>query len=440
MSPSRRRSFREWPEYRPRLPGPGPRRASGRKPFGATWWGQAWVEALEERASLDPNRLPRGRTYARQGAVGELDVRHGEVLAEVQGSRRAPYRVRVRVRPFSEQEWAVVLDALAAQVGHAAALLEGELVPEIAGDVRSVGLDLLPGSGEVQPRCTCPDWADPCKHSAAVCFLVADELDRDPFHLFVLRGKSRDELLAGIRGRRHSGEAGPGTGPAGEPGAGDGWDRDVGIVAREAWGRRPDPEGPAVSLPPPRRHPGRPVLVLDPAPDGSGVDAGGLAALAADAARRAWELARGGSDSGLELSSEEDAARWAAGMIEGIPSPVGFDELARRTGLARGELFLRALAWKSGGRGGLAALLEAWDPEPSALAWGRAELGTGSRTSRNRVTFRDRQLRLGRDGRWYVYRKVRGAWQPETPPAGSSDERPEGRHSAGSLGGGGERQ
>jgi uncharacterized Zn finger protein len=65
-----------------------------------------------------------------------------------------------------------------------------------------VGLDLLPGPGEVQPRCSCPDWADPCKHAAAVCYLVADELDRDPFLLFLLRGKGRDELLAGVRQRR----------------------------------------------------------------------------------------------------------------------------------------------------------------------------------------------------------------------------------------------
>lgn len=375
------------------------------------------MEALEERASLDPNRLPRGRTYARQGAVGELDVRPGEVLAPVQGSRRAPYQVRVRVRPFSDQEWTVVLDALAAQAGHAAALLEGELLPEVAGDVRSVRLDLLPGPGEVQPRCSCPDWADPCKHAAAVCYLVADELDRDPFLLFLLRGKSREELLAGVRRRRRGGSPGPAASPAeglADDSGAEVWGEDPGVVAREAWTWSPDPSTPPAPLPPPPRHPGRPVLLLDPAPDGSGLDAGALAALATDAARRAWRLATGGEGSGLELTLEEDCARWAAAAIEGAPVPVDLDEMARRIGIERRTLFLRALAWRSGGRGGLASLVEGWDPDPSELAWGRAELGPTSRVSHNRVTLGDRQLRLGRDGRWYAYRKVRGAWQPES--------------------------
>lgn len=415
MSPSGGRSFEVWPERPPRLPGPGPRRAAGRKPFGATWWGRAWVEALEERASLDSNRLPRGRTYARQGAVGELEVGIAEVVAPVQGSRRAPYQVRVRVRPFSEDEWTVVLDALASQSGHAAALLEGELLPDVAGDVRSVGLDLLPGAGEVQPRCTCPDWADPCKHGAAVCYLVADELDIDPFLLFLLRGRSREELLAGIRRRRRSGGV-EALDARHEGSAGTSWEEDAGVVARQAW-RQDTASTPAVPLPAPPRRPGRPALLLDPAPEGSGVDAANLAALAADAARRAWELATGAGETGLELSREEDGARWAAGMIEGARSPVGFDEMARRTGLGRRELFLSALAWRAGGRGGLDTLLHPWDPEPSDLVWGRSELGPGSRVSHNRITVDERQLRLGRDGRWYAYRKVRGKWQPESRAA-----------------------
>ena len=79
-----------WPPPSKRLPGPGPRRA-GRRPFGATWWGKAWVDALEQRAELDRNRLPRGRTYARTGAVGEIGVRAGAIMASVQGSRAKPY-------------------------------------------------------------------------------------------------------------------------------------------------------------------------------------------------------------------------------------------------------------------------------------------------------------------------------------------------------------
>jgi hypothetical protein len=220
--------------------------------------------------------------------VGELDVTAGEVRAPVQGSQRTPYEVRVRVKRFSDEEWAAVTDALARQVGHAAALLEGELLPDVAGDVRAVGLDLLPGAGEVQPRCSCPDWADPCKHSAAVCYLVADELDRDPFLLFLLRGKSRDELLAGVRQRRGgSGTRTPSSMAAGSDfPVGAGWDEDAGVVAREAWSGDAPSWSATEPLPAPPRHAGRPVLLLDEEPSGSEVDAGALGGLAADAARR----------------------------------------------------------------------------------------------------------------------------------------------------------
>lgn len=384
--------------------------------FGATWWGRQWVEALEQRARLDPNRLPRGRSYARSGAVGELAVSPGEVKAPVQGSRRSPYQVRVRIRAFSTEEWALVSDALASQAGHAAALLEGELLPEVAGDIRSVGLDLLPGAGEVQPRCSCPDWADPCKHSAAVCYLVAEELDRDPFVLFLLRGRNREELLGAIRRRRAPQAEATGAGRHHDGGQPGGWEEDAGIPAREAWAGdgRADPA--TLTLPAPPRHPGRPALALDPGPPGSGVDAAALGALAADAARRAWSLATGAGPSGLELTFDQDCARWAASMIEGAPAPVDLDELARRAGVPRREMFLRGLAWRHGGPGGLSALSEPWNPDPSELAAGRAMLGPGSRVSANRVTLADRQLRLGPDRKWYAYRKARGAWQPDSPP------------------------
>ncbi len=177
--------------------------AGGTPPVqGHTWWGRAWVDALEQRARLDPNRLPRGRDYAREGAVGELVLAPGEARAQVQGRRVSPYDVRVRVRRFTDGEWDQVLDAISAQLGRAAAMLDGDLPPQVASDVAVAGLDLLPGAGEVGPRCTCPDDADPCKHSAAVCYLVADALDADPFTVLLLRGRTRGEVLAGLRARR----------------------------------------------------------------------------------------------------------------------------------------------------------------------------------------------------------------------------------------------
>ncbi|MGW4831838.1 SWIM zinc finger family protein, partial [Amycolatopsis japonica] len=175
--------------------------ATGRKrrTFGNTWWGKAWVEALEERAKLDPNRLPRGRTYARKGTVSKLAVGAGEVTAWVQGSRAVPYRVTIHMRAFTEPQWESLLGMVGSRLGHVAALLDGELPAELAEDARSAGADLLPGPGDLRPKCSCPDSANPCKHVAAVYYLVADEVDADPFVLFLLRGRPREAVLAELR-------------------------------------------------------------------------------------------------------------------------------------------------------------------------------------------------------------------------------------------------
>ena len=186
---------------------------TGSAEFGRTWWGRAWLEALEQRARLDPDRLPRGRDYARSGAVGDLILAPGEARAQVRGRKTEPYQVRIRVRRFTDDEWDRVLGAISARLGHAAALLDGELPPEIADDVAAAGLDLLPGGGELGPRCSCPDDADPCKHSAATCYLLTDALDTDPFALFLLRGRTRDQVLAGIRARRRGAASGQASAP-----------------------------------------------------------------------------------------------------------------------------------------------------------------------------------------------------------------------------------
>jgi hypothetical protein len=342
--------------------------------------------------------------------VGTLTLAPGEITADVQGSRRAPYKVRVRVRPFSGEEWGRVLDALAAEIGHTADLLDGELPPGVSDDVRSVGLELLPGAGELQPRCSCPDWADPCKHAAAVCFLVADALDSDPFGVLLLRGLGREEVLAGLRSRRHADVAVPQSVPSLEP------KTDEGVLAKEAWVRDLGPL-PVAPLPP--RRPGRPaVLAADP-PPGSGVDLAALRTLASDAAARALALALGADSHGLELTQREDLARRAAMLLTNNESNANsstFDELARRAGLPGRELLRLALAYRDGGVEGLAVLDEAWEPDPVRLAVGRSLLGPGATARHNRVTLGDRQLRLGRSGRWYPFRKDRGSWSPDGAP------------------------
>jgi uncharacterized Zn finger protein len=388
--------------------------------FGRTWWGRAWVEALEQRARLDPNRLPRGRDYAREGSVGELAVLPGEVRARVQGRMTSPYEVRVRVRRFTDDEWDAVLHAVSGRLGHAAALLDGELPPEIAADAAETGLDLLPGGGEIGPRCSCPDDADPCKHSAAACYLVADALDADPFVLLLLRGRTRDEVLAGVRARRRGGTSGlssseqPSSGQLPAPAGAD-----EGVDARAAFAALPSTQPvPAPPLPPSR--PGHPAaLPVDPPPWRSGLRED-LFELAADAATRAWELAVGMStDAGLGLDEDADLARRAARVL-GTPA---FGALASRSGTPARELVRRALAWKHGGLPGLELLDASWDPAPDAAsllsaagAAVAAKTGATETVQRNRVTADRVQLRLGHDLRWYPYSRSDGEWEPAGPP------------------------
>lgn len=393
------------PDHRPPpATGPGSRRS-----FGATWWGTAWLIALEERARLDPNRLSRGRGYARRGTVDTLEIMPGLVRADVQGSRDQPYHVTVRVRELDTSEWDRVLDAIAAELGHNAALLDGELPPEVADDVAATGLDLLPGAGEIQPRCSCPDWADPCKHAAAVCYLVADALDADPFALLRLRGREREEVLAGLRARRRAG-----VGPA--PVVAQRL-ADEGVPAGEAYQRVVAPL-PAPPLPPAR--PGRPaVLPADPPP---GLRREDLVALATDAAARCLELANGTGDGGLSLDERQDLARRGAALL-GRPEQRGqeFGALAAAAGVPSRELASNAIAWRHGGRGGLAVLHGDWHPDAEALAEGRQALDQfgspgATRTWRNRLTRGSVQLRLGTDGQWYRLVRSGSGWDLAAAP------------------------
>ena len=394
--------------------------------FGRTWWGRAWVDALEQRARLDPNRLPRGRDYARSGAVGELILAPGEARARVQGRKTEPYEVRIRVRRFTDAEWDRVLTAISARLGHAAALLDGELPPQIAEDAAGAGLDLLPGGGEIGPRCSCPDDADPCKHSAAACYLVTDALDADPFVLLLLRGRTRDQVLAGVRARRRGAPADTdtavGSAPASEALQLRATD-DEGVDARAAFSApTPSAEIPAPPLPPAR--PGQPAaLPVDP-PAWRADLGSDLFELAADAAARAWEMAVGlSADSGLGLSADVDLAR-RAGRALGTPA---FAKLAVRSGVGARELARQALAWRNGGLAGLELLHSEWDPateEPEApelLRAARSALrdkndGAETVVEGNRITTGRLQLRLGRDLRWFPYARSDGDWEPSGPP------------------------
>src|SRR6266704_3300036 len=162
--------------------------------IGSTWWSKRWISVLE---SFNMGaRLTRGRSYARQGQVLSIDVQPGQVKAKVQGSRPRPYNVEIHLKPLSDQDWDKVTDAMADQAIFAAKLLAGEMPTNIEEAFSVVQLSLFPTAArELETDCSCPDWANPCKHIAAVYYLLAERFDEDPVLIFKLRGMKREELV-----------------------------------------------------------------------------------------------------------------------------------------------------------------------------------------------------------------------------------------------------
>jgi uncharacterized Zn finger protein len=188
------------------FPPPPPRRKakdgitarSQRGAIGETWWSKRFVRVLE--SLTDPNRLRRGRSYARTGQVMGLRVSSGTVTAQVQGSRRAPYAVRIAVSAFGPTEWARVETAMAERAVFMAALLAGEMPRTIEEAFASASLSLFPAEPQdLVSECSCPDWANPCKHVAATYYILAEAFDDDPFLIFAWRGRAKDELITRLR-------------------------------------------------------------------------------------------------------------------------------------------------------------------------------------------------------------------------------------------------
>jgi uncharacterized Zn finger protein len=177
------------------------------------WWASRWISVLEYLGLA--SRLERGRRYARAGRVLRLEIEAGRVEALVQGTRYEPYRVRLRLKKLTDRQWDKAIGALASRAKFSARLLAGDMPDDIEDAFEAAGLTLFPSSGrELSTSCTCPDAANPCKHSAAVHFILAEQLDQDPFLLFHLRGRSREQILRALRARRAAEAAGHSVGPS----------------------------------------------------------------------------------------------------------------------------------------------------------------------------------------------------------------------------------
>ncbi len=191
-------NWREFGPSRPLQVEGGIRARSRRGAIGEQWWSRRFTGVLESFGMA--GRLARGRNYARRGQVLGFQISCGYVTAQVQGSRPKPYRVRIEVMPLTTPQWRRVEQALAAQALFRARLLAGEMPAEIEQVFADCGTPLFPRSArDLSMSCSCPDWGVPCKHLAAVCYVLAEAFDADPFGILAWRGRSRDDLLAALR-------------------------------------------------------------------------------------------------------------------------------------------------------------------------------------------------------------------------------------------------
>src|SRR6266487_325346 len=193
---------------RPRDVDGGIKARSKRGAIGERWWSLRFIGVLESFGMR--SRLARGRNYARRGQILEFALTTGVVTARVQGSRPRPYRVRIQVLPLTSAQWRQVEQALAGQALFRAKLLAGEMPAEIEEVFAGCGTPLFPRSAhDLEMSCSCPDWEVPCKHLAAVCYVLAEAFDSDPFGMLAWRGRGRDDLLAALRRLRAAAPAPP---------------------------------------------------------------------------------------------------------------------------------------------------------------------------------------------------------------------------------------
>lgn len=205
-----------YPKQKPRAVDDGVRARTARGAIGKSWWSGRFVAVLESIGL--GNRLQRGRTYARKGQVMSFDVDAGSVSALVQGSRARPYRVRIGLLAYGKREWAMVEQALADNAWYTAKLLDGEMPADIEEVFEESATPLFPErSDELSMDCSCPDWEVPCKHVAAVFYLLAEAFDDDPFLILAWRGREREDLLANLQAARSQGRVAADGDDAGGP-------------------------------------------------------------------------------------------------------------------------------------------------------------------------------------------------------------------------------
>lgn len=165
------------------------------------WWAQRWVDVLESFGWV--RRLARARNYAREGNVLKIEFQGAKVQALVQGTAPEPYKVSLSLDPFDDEQWQYVIESLSERAIFSAKLLAGEMPQSIEEVFTANGLSLFPLTKfDIHSKCSCPDPANPCKHIGAVYYLLGDRFSEDPFVLFQLRGRTKEQIINALRQMR----------------------------------------------------------------------------------------------------------------------------------------------------------------------------------------------------------------------------------------------
>ncbi|MCP4165986.1 MAG: hypothetical protein GY759_08860 [Chloroflexi bacterium] len=159
-------------------------------------WADAWLDAIASFSH--PGRMRRGRRFAERGSIRKLDVRPGEISAKVKDGTHT-YDTSIQIEPLDDATWETIIEHMASQALYSARLLSGEIPPEVVEVFEQVGVSLFPEAEALQAGCTCPDWEVPCKHIAGLYYVLAERFEKDPFLLFFLRGRSKEDLLSALR-------------------------------------------------------------------------------------------------------------------------------------------------------------------------------------------------------------------------------------------------
>jgi len=165
------------------------------KTLAKTWWGKAWNDNLESYSDYS-NRIGRGKSYVRSGAVLDLKIAPGKITALVQGSRAKPYKVEIIIEPLSENTWKTITKACEGKIESLQELIDGKFPKTLAELFTVQGKGLFPAPKEISLNCSCPDWANMCKHVAAVLYGVGARLDENPELFFSLRNVNIDQLVS----------------------------------------------------------------------------------------------------------------------------------------------------------------------------------------------------------------------------------------------------